>query len=347
MKIQTMKNWLVRPFRPLVVAIISLVIADGCMIPHHRVVVNETPPEIVNKVTPHFPTSLYRLAYGDVLEFLYLTVPGITKTTYKIGVKDALDIEFNYQPELNRTVRVRPDGKISIPRKDDVTVAGMTPDEAKRMLKKIYSDLLKDPEITVTVREFNAKLDEIQKSIATAPNGQARLVSIRPDGRISLPLIPDMNVEGLTVPQITEQVNRMYAKLIPNMDVSVLLKEIIGEVIFIDGEVGRPGVFSTKGPISVQQAIALAGGTRETAEPRTVLVVSKGPDGKFISRTTDLTRLTSATDFILTRNDLVYVPRSAIARADIWVDQNIRKLLVFSGWSIGLQSDLGRTTSRQ
>ncbi len=347
MKTQTTRSWLSNPLKFVFVAVIWLLMADGCMIPHHRAVVNETPPEMVNRVTAHFPTSLYRLAYGDVLEFLYLTVPGITKTTYKIGVKDALDIEFNYQPELNRTVRVRPDGKISIPRKDDVTVAGLTPDEAKRMLKRVYSDLLKDPDITVTVREFNAKLDEIQKTIATAPNGQARLVTIRPDGHVSLPLIPDMKVEGLTVQQITDQVNRLYAKVIPNMDVSVLLKEIIGEVIFIDGEVGRPGVFSTKGPITVQQAIALAGGTRETAEPRTVLVVSKGPDGRFISRTTDLTKLTSASDYLLTRNDLVYVPRSAIARADIWVDQNVRKLLVFTGWSIGLQTDLGRTTVRQ
>jgi protein involved in polysaccharide export with SLBB domain len=344
---QTTKIPLNGPLRLLFVAVALMVGANGCMIPQHRIVVNETPPALVNRVTPHFPAYLYRLACGDVLEFLYLTVPGATKNTYRIGVKDALDIEFNYQPELNRTVRVRPDGKISIPRKDDVTVAGLTPDEAKRMLKKIYSDLLKEPEITVTVREFNAKLDEIQKTIATAPNGQARLVTIRPDGRISLPLIPDMDAQGLTVPEITQRVNSVYAKMIPHMDVSVLLKEIVGEVVFIDGEVGRPGVFSTKGPITVQQAIALAGGTKETAEPRTVLVVTKGPDGKFLTRTTDLTKLTSATDYVLTRNDLVYVPRSAIARADIWVDQNIRRLLVFTGWSIGLQSDFGRVTNRQ
>lgn len=318
----------------------------GCVIPHHRVVVNETPPEVACRVTEHFPTSLYKLAAGDVLEFIYLTAIAGTTTPYKLGIKDAIDIEFTYQPELNRTVRVRPDGKISIPRKDDVYVLGMTADEVKRTLKKIYSDLLRDPDITVTVREFNAKLDELQKTIATAPHGQARLVAVRPDGHISLPLISDLKAEGLTVPQLTETVNKLYANIIPNMNVSVILKEIVGEVIFVDGEVARPGVFSTKGPITVQQAIALAGGTRETAEPRTVLVVSKGPDGRFIARTTDLTKLTSSSDYILKRNDLVYVPRSTIARADIWVDQNIRRLLLFTGWSLGLQADVGRTTVR-
>jgi len=130
------------------------------------------------------------------------------------------------------------------------------------------------------------------------------------------------------------------------MNVTVMVKEIVGELIFVDGEVARPGVFSTRGPITVQQAIAIAGGTKETAEPRTVLVVSKGPDGRFLARTTNLTKLTSAADYTLKRNDLVYVPRSAIARADIWVDQNIRRLLVFTGWNLGLQTDLGRTTVR-
>jgi polysaccharide export outer membrane protein len=328
-----------------IVCLLALFVS-GCVIPHHRVVVNETPPDLVNHVTPHFPTSLYTLANGDVLEFLYLTAIGATRTPYQIGIKDSLDIEFTYQPEMNRTVRVRPDGKISIPRKDDVSVIGMTADEVKRSLKRIYADLLKDPDITVTVREFNAKLDELQKTIATAPHGQARLATVRPDGHMSLPLIPDVRAEGLTVPQLTDQVNKLYSRILPNMNVTVMLKEIVGEVIFVDGEVARPGVFSTRGPVTVQQAIALAGGTKETAEPRTILVVSKGPDGRFLARTTNLAKLTSASDYTLKRNDLVYVPRSAIARADIWVDQNIRKLLMFTGWTMGLQTDLGRTTVR-
>ena len=162
------------------------------------------------RITNHFPTALYRLAEGDTLEVIYLTRPKETSAPYKLQVKDAIDLEFTYHPEMNRTVRVRPDGKISIPRKRDVSVAGMTPDQVSAMLRRAYSDLLKDPEITVTVREFGAKLDELQKAITTAPYGQARVVAIRPDGNISLPLITDMKAAGLTVPQLTEQTNRVY-----------------------------------------------------------------------------------------------------------------------------------------
>lgn len=328
------------------IASLVLMMLGGCVIPRHRGIVNETPPMLASKVTQHFPASLYRLAAGDVVEMLYLTIPGVTPGPYRLQVKDSLDIEFTFHPEMNRTVRVRPDGKISIPRKTDLSAVGKTADELKQTLQKTYADLLRDPDITVTVREFNAKLDEIQRAMSTAPYGQARLVTIRPDGAVSAPLIQDLRAEGLTIPEFTNVVNAKYRAIIPEMKVSVLLREIVGNLVFVDGEVARPGVFNIKGPITVQHAIALAGGTKETAEPRTILVVSKGPDGKFIARTTDLTKMTSASDYVLNRNDLVYVPMSTIARADVWVDQNIRKLLIFTGWNLGINADLGRTTAR-
>ncbi len=298
------------------------------------------------RVTQYFPTALYGLAPGDVLEFLYLSNPELSREKYKLKVKDQLDVEFTYHPQLNRTVRVRPDGMISIPRKPDVFVAGLTADQIREKLTKLYSDWLRDPEITISVREFNAKLDELQKAIATAPYGQARIITVRPDGAISLPLIPNLPASGITVPELTKEVNRRYSSIMGDMKVSVLLREVVGNLVFIDGEVNKPGPYNTKGPISVQQLISLAGGTKPTAEPSTVLVVSKMPDGRFFSRTTDLRNMNSRSDFMLNRNDLVYVPRSTIARADIWVDQNIRQILLFTGWTLGINTDLGRTTVR-
>lgn len=319
----------------------------GCVIPRHRgVVVEPFPISASMSVTPHFPVGAYKLTEGDTLEFIYLTRPQKTATSYRLQVKDQIDVEFTYHPELNRTLRIRPDGKISIPRKTDVVVAGLTPDQASAMLRDTYSNLLKDPEITVTVREFNAKLDELQKAIATAPYGQARVSSIRPDGGLSLPYIPDVQAAGLSVPELTAKVNKQYADLISDMTVSVLLKDVVGNLVFVDGEVDKPGVFTMKGPMTVQAALALAGGTKNTAEPRTVLVMTKGNDGTIIPRTVDLTAMTGATDYTLQKNDLIYVPKSLIARADVWVDQNIRQLIMFQGWSLGLSSQLGRQTSR-
>ena len=338
-------NWIISKQGISIMGIVVLMSA-GCVIPRHRAVVPETPQMMGQRITQHFPASLYRLAEGDTMEFLYLTVPHKTATPYKLAIKDSFDVEFAFHPELNRTLRIRPDGRISIPRKQDVMVAGMTPDQLSDMLKRTYADLLKDPEITVTVREFNAKLDELQKAVATAPYGQARVVSIRPDGNLSLPFIPDVRAVGLTVPDLTKEVNKQYSSIIADMQVSVLLKDVVGNLVFVDGEVNRPGVYNMRGPMTVQQAIAIAGGAKSSAEPRTVLLLSKGPDGSIIPRTVDLTRMNASMDYSLGRDDLVYLPRSTIARANIWVDQNIRGLLMFQGWSLGLSGQMGRQSSR-
>ena len=332
------KKWVV------LIGLCITLMAQGCVIPMHRSVVNEVPTPILNQLTCHFPSHIYSIAEGDVLELMYLTRPSVGGEPYRIQVKDAIDVEFAFHPELNRTVRVRPDGRISVPRKKDVKVTGMTADEVSSMLTKKYADVFKDPQVSVNVREFNVRLEELQRAMSTAANGQARLVTVRPDGRISIPLVKEVIAAGRTIPQLSTLINKEYVKIIPEMQVSVILRETPGHVVFVDGEVARPGVFSTKGPISVQHAIARAGGTKDTAEPRTVLVVSKAPTGKFVARLTDLTRVTSDTDYMLKRNDLVYVPKSKIARADVWVDQNIRQLLLFTGWSAGIQADLGRTT---
>ncbi|MBI4966392.1 MAG: polysaccharide biosynthesis/export family protein [Desulfomonile tiedjei] len=332
--------------RRIIAVAVAALLVNGCVIPLHRAVVNETPAAVAKRVTQFFPTTLYRLAAGDVLEILYLTAPGTTPTPYTLQPKDSFDLEFAFHPELNRTVRVRPDGKISIPRKNDVSVVGQTADEVKQMLTKLYSDLLRDPEITVSVREFSAKMDELQKAMSAGSIGQPRLINILPDGQISLPLVPSMRAEGFTVSEISRRVNDAYKKLFPEMKIAIMLREILGNVVFVDGEVAKPGVYNSKTRLTVQQAIALAGGTKETAEPRTVLVVSKAPDGRFLARTTNLTKLTSESDYLLQPNDLVYVSMSTIARADVWVDQNIRKLLMFTGWSLGIAADLGRTTAR-
>ncbi len=332
--------------RALTLVFIAALMAGGCVIPRHRAVVPDPPVPPGKRITQHFPTALYRLAEGDTMEFLYLTVPQKTATPYRLAVKDSVDVEFAFHPELNRTVRVRPDGRISIPRKKDVMVAGLTADQVSDMLKKTYADLLKDPEITVTVREFNAKLDELQKAIATAPYGQARVVAVRPDGNISLPYIPDVRAAGKTIPELTKEVNQQYSSIISDMQVSVLLKDVVGNLVFVDGEVNRPGVFNMRGPITVQQAIAMAGGMKVTAEPRTVLLLSKAPDGSISPRTVDLTKINTTSDYIVGRDDLVYVPKTVIARANIWVDQNIRGLLMFQGWSLGLSQQVGRQTSR-
>lgn len=74
--------------------------------------------------------------------------------SYSLQPGDHLDVKFFYNTELNESVIVRPDGRISLQLVHDVQVASLSPDELVTVLKKKYSTHLKDPEISVIVREI-------------------------------------------------------------------------------------------------------------------------------------------------------------------------------------------------
>ena len=73
-----------------------------------------------------------------------------------IGVDDELDIWVYEEPELNKSVRVRPDGRISMPYIDDVVVAGKTPEEVRDVLIQRLTGYVKSPRITVIVKAINS-----------------------------------------------------------------------------------------------------------------------------------------------------------------------------------------------
>ena len=76
---------------------------------------------------------------------------------YIIQAGDQLDIKFFYNPELNETVTVRPDEKISLQLLDDVRAAGLTPTQLDETLTLRYAPVLKEPAVTVIVRSFTGQ----------------------------------------------------------------------------------------------------------------------------------------------------------------------------------------------
>jgi polysaccharide biosynthesis/export protein len=94
-------------------------------------------------------------------------------------------------------------------------------------------------------------------------SGQAR---VRPDGRISLPLLRDLPAQGLTPDQLRGQLETEAARFVIDARASVMVTEINSRKVFVTGGVDRPGAFPLNGPMTVLQAIALAGGLLEFAD---------------------------------------------------------------------------------
>jgi protein involved in polysaccharide export with SLBB domain len=143
---------------------------------------------------------------------------------YVINAGDQLDIKFFYNPELNESVVVRPDGKISLQLIDEIQASGLQPSELDQKLTDLYSRELRKPVLTVIVRSFT------------------------------------------------------------------------GQRVYVGGEVNRQGLITLQPGLTALQAVFQSGGFMETAQPAETLIIRKGPDSKPVPLRIDLAEVIAASD---------------------------------------------------
>jgi polysaccharide export outer membrane protein len=83
--------------------------------------------------------------------------PATQDLNYIIGAQDVLDISVWKEPELTRTIPVRPDGKISLPLLNDVRAAGLTPNQLAAQITTSLKKFVTDPQVTVIVTQINSQ----------------------------------------------------------------------------------------------------------------------------------------------------------------------------------------------
>jgi polysaccharide export outer membrane protein len=104
-------------------------------------------------------------------------------------------------------------------------------------------------------------------------------VVVRPDGKISLPLLNDIQAGGLTPEQLREAVDVEARRFVEDPSVTVIVKQIKSRRLFITGQVEKPGVYALGGPTTVLQLIAMAGGLKEFADGRRILIMRTDATG--------------------------------------------------------------------
>jgi polysaccharide export outer membrane protein len=98
-------------------------------------------------------------------------------------------------------------------------------------------------------------------------------VAVRPDGKISLPLINEIEASGLTPDQLRDRIAVAAARYIAEPTVSIVVREINSRVVYITGEVNKPGAYPLMAPTTVMQLISLAGGLREYAKTKEIVII--------------------------------------------------------------------------
>ena len=107
----------------------------------------------------------------------------------------------------------------------------------------------------------------------------SRSVPVRPDGKISLPLIGDLRASGRTPVQLQDDIKRQLLNYLSDPEVSVIVQEAKSQKFNILGEVARPGSYVLSRSMTVLDAIAVAGGFRDFAKTSKVYVLRVNADG--------------------------------------------------------------------
>jgi polysaccharide biosynthesis/export protein len=107
----------------------------------------------------------------------------------------------------------------------------------------------------------------------------SKQVMVRPDGRISLPLIGDISAVGKTAAQLSEDISSKLKEYKENPQVSIVVKEVNSYAIYVLGEVVKPGKYPLKSKTTLLQAITIASGFTATAARNKIVVFRFAKDG--------------------------------------------------------------------
>lgn len=301
----------------------------------------------------------YRLGPDDVLQ-LHLDekeweIPAGGAYSLKPG--DRIQVNFILEPELDQKgVIVRPDGMVTLPGIGDVKAAGKTPENLAKDIEHRYiqAGIFRKPTravrdyqlVTVSVTDIARRVDRVIRAAETAtlappitspgtpqvltaqPLTRQILLTVKPDGTVDLPLVKDrVLAAGYTVSEVERTVTRLYQQTEgEHVNASLTLYTAASRFFYVLGEVGSPGAYPIRQPVTILHAIALAGGhSAETADLTSVILVSKNIYGKPIARRIDVKRILDVGDMsnaiLVKPYDVIYVPKTYVRDLRIFMEQ--------------------------
>ena len=171
-------------------------------------------------------------------------------------------------------------------------------------------------------------------------------VTVRPDGRISLQLVRSIVAAGLTPEQLADQLTKVYSTQLKDPEIAVIVRSFSSQRVYVDGEVAKPGLIPLTGPTTVLQAISQAGGSLYTGNATDVMVIRRGPENQPLAMMVNMKKVRNGTDLAqdiyLKPFDIVYVPKTAIADVNLWIEQYLNRMVPRIGFLYSIP--VGRAT---
>lgn len=261
---------------------------------------------------------------------------------YVLQPFDEIEIRVYNMPELAQVTRVRPDGRISLLLVNEVQAAGLTPAGLKQLLTEEYAKHVRAPEVVVNVRSFSNRGVFVGGEVTTPG---------------LIPLTEPLSVAGAVIKAggLKETAQASQVVLLRKADdgkqqtIEVNVDEILnhgrpdvpvepGDVIFVPkstinvyvgGEVTTPGLVTFNGRLSLLSATVKAGGAKSTGQLDNVILLRDTGGAQPSLQRVNLSAVLSSkqADIQLKPFDVVYVPKTRIAKMNQFVDQYFRQLL--------------------
>jgi polysaccharide export outer membrane protein len=163
------------------------------------------------------------------------------------------------------------------------------------------------------------------------PDHSQDSVLVGSDGRIMLPLLGPVMAAGLTPSQLAAQLEAMYSSNLRDPRISVAIKVVYQNLVWVGGEVKKPGFVRYRPGLTAVQALVAAGGPKDTAATENCLLLQRIGRQEYRSAKLDLARAIelgdTRSDWVLGPQDVLFVPMTAVAKGNVLVDQYFKKLI--------------------
>jgi polysaccharide biosynthesis/export protein len=137
----------------------------------------------------------------------------------------------------------------------------------------------------------------------------SRTVPVRPDGKVSLPLVNDIQAAGLTPSRLRQELTRRLSEFVPSPEVAVIVREVHSAKVSVVGAVRSPGRYEVRSPATVLELIALAQGFTDFASrDRIVVLRQNGTPARITFNYRKITDGTDQDNFFVQAGDIIVVP---------------------------------------
>jgi polysaccharide export outer membrane protein len=172
---------------------------------------------------------------------------------------------------------------------------------------------------TVVLKDFQLGAGDVIEISVWRNDDLYRKVQIGPSGLISYPLVGTIQVSGLSIIAIRDNITTALSEYIVDPQVGINVVSYESNKVFVLGEVRRPGVFQSVGQMSAVEAVSMAGGFTLDAAPRTVLLVRgdiDDPELISLNLSDALKKGDFRQDLALLPGDVLYVPATTFASTE-------------------------------